>query len=153
MIEIEKYRRVLSDLLFNDSDTNIFKIYHMYYQDIKKSLSTDIQNLNEQYSFHDSQIVSFEYKGKDQIIIKLNCKGSYLPSDGFAVLTFNNVKLVELSGSYIDNWWLWDETHLSNIGNFDFQAIFHSYNSNKDHSLNEFRVVADKVSLSFTDDN
>lgn len=151
MLEIEKYRSVLGDLLFNDSETNIFKIYHKYYQDIKCSLSIDIQNLNEKYSFHDSQILSLESKDTDQIVIILNCKGSYLPSDGIAILIFNNVKLAELDGNYAGNWWLWDETHLSDLGNFDFQAILHSYNSNKEHSLNEFRIVADEVSISFAE--
>lgn len=150
-LEIEKYRSVLGDLLFNDSKTNIFKIYHKYYQDIKDSLSIDIQNLNEKYSFHDLQILSLESKDTEQIVIKLNCKGSYLPSDGIAILTFNNVKLAELDGDYTGNWWLWDETHLSDIGNFDFQAILHSYNDNKEHSLNEFRIVADEVSISFAE--
>jgi len=114
MIEIEKYMKVLNNLLFNDSKANVFKIYDKYYQDIKGSLPTDIKNLNEQYSFHDSQIVSFEYTSENEIVIKLNCKGSYLPSDGIAILTFYNVKFTELNEEYVGNWWLWDETHLSN---------------------------------------
>ena len=151
MVEIEKYSKILNDLIFNDSDTNIGKAYSRHYKKIQKFLPKDIQGLNEEYSFHDSQILSFEQTSKDEIIIKLKCEGSYLPSDGVAILTFSNVKLAEIGDDYIGNWWLWDETHLSNIGNFDFQALFHSYNSNGEHSLNDLRVVANQVSLSFLD--
>jgi hypothetical protein len=33
----------------------------------------------------------------------------------------------------------------------DIQTLFHSYNFNQEHSLNELRVVANEVSLSFLD--
>ena len=151
MTEIDKYRSFLYDLIFNESEINVNRIYNKYYKDIKSSLPTNIQNLNEQYSFHDSQIISVDYNSKKQIVIKLSCKGSCLPSDGIAVLTFYDVKFTELNDDYIGNWWLWDETHLSDLGKFDFQAIFHKYNSNNEHSLNELRIVADEVSLSFLD--
>ena len=140
--------------MFNDSDINVEKSYSTYYKSIKNFLPKDILNLNEKYSFHDSQITSFEYTANNQIIIKLNCEGSFLSDAKLAILTFSEVKSAELSDNYIGNWWLWNETHLSDIGNFDFQALFHDYDDNGNHLLNEFKVIADKVSLSFlsTDD-
>lgn len=152
IMEIEKYIDNFNNLMFNDSDISVEKAYSTYYEGKKNSLPEDIVNINEKYNFHDSQITNFEYTTKNQIIITLNCEGSFLSSDGSAILTFSDVKSAELSDNYIGNWWLWNETHLSDIGNFDFEALFHDYDSNGKHSLNTFRVIADKVSLSFSNE-
>ncbi|KZL89475.1 hypothetical protein CLMAG_49640 [Clostridium magnum DSM 2767] len=151
IMEMKKYIDNFSNLMFDDSDINVGKTYSKYYKSIENSLPEDIRSLNEKYNFHDSQITYFDYSGENKIIIKLSCEGSFLSNGGSAVLTFSDIKSVELSDNYVGNWWLWNETHLSDIGNFDFQALFHNYDDNGRHSLNELRIIADKVSLEFLD--
>ena len=142
--EIEKYKKNLNKMF-----VEIGKNYDNHYKNIENSLAEDIKSLGKLCSFHDSRIMSIEYLSKEEITIKLDCKGSYLPSEGVATLKFQNVMFAEISDKHIGGSWVYGEVHLSTIACFDFRALLCNCQHNSSFQGDELRIVADKVSLSF----
>lgn len=115
----------------NDWET-AFKMYKAEYEDIKHKLPLSMRELRN-YAFHDDIVLSLKKDSNNMINIELQRYS----------LKFINVREFETADDIIGDVWLFDEVHLSDIGNFDFQVLL--YSPQGFLILHEFRVIADDI--------
>lgn len=112
------------------------KGYEKYLNSIKNSLPESMKNFCET-TLHDAYIKSVS-KIQDKLILEID--GSNCPWDrkGQFQLVFSGVKSIEGENEIIDDYWLYEEVHLSSIGKFEYHILL---------GKSEFRVIADEVNF------
>lgn len=128
-----------------DNEWNVINSnYNKHCNSIKNLLPQNMFELCSEYSFHDAEILSVQ-KSNDQVELELDCS-ECRDNQGTCLLTFTGVKLLETPDDLSeDYWWLYDEVHLSDEGNFDFQVLL--VIDGDFLTLNEIRIIADDVNI------
>lgn len=113
--------------------------YKKHLNSIKNMLPKSMLELCTEFSFHDAEILSV-HKSNNDVNLELDCHGC-CGYQGNCLLTFKSVKLLEIPDDCSEHWWLYDEVHLSDRGNFDVQVLLDTDDAFL--TLHEFRVIAD----------
>ncbi|WP_160689208.1 DUF4085 family protein [Clostridium sp. C2-6-12] len=108
--------------------------YKAEYEDIKYKLPLSMQVLSK-YNFHDSEVLSFKKDINDNLVLEL---------DRYSLI-FKKVSKFEIIEDIVGDTWLYEEVHLSHIGEFEFQVLL--YSSEGFLNLNEIKIIADDVCI------
>ena len=128
-----------------DAD-NLHKAYIEHLKTIKKSLPENAWKLAG-LMFHDAKVLKVNQPNKRELTIALD--GGYWGSGydffndrqlngRYTDLSFFGVKKAWVPATIVGDWWLYEELNLSDIANFDYQAML---------ANDEIRIQADDVEI------
>ena len=121
---------------------NAFRTYKQHLESIRNELPDDAWKL-ACLSFHDTRVTSVTQPSKREIEISLSGPVYDLIRDGWMKgrttrLHFYDARKIWVPQSIINDFWLYEEIHLSDIAAFDYQAML---------SKDEIRVQANEVDI------